>query len=212
MAAPMAQPALASGCDNDSVITVLFLAANPTDTDRLRLGEEVREIQERIRRATHGSRFSLQSQWAVRVSDLQETLLRAKPAVVHFAGHSGAGGLVLEDRSGNACVVSADALETLFRTLGEGVKCILLNACFTEEQARAMARHIPCVIGMAEAICDRAAISFAWSFYQALAFGKTIGAAFDLGLTQMRLDGLGDGHIPRLFTQEGVDATNVGLV
>jgi hypothetical protein len=33
---------------NDGAISILFLSADPTDASRLRLGEELREIQEKL--------------------------------------------------------------------------------------------------------------------------------------------------------------------
>jgi hypothetical protein len=56
-------------------IKLLFLAANPTDTDRLRLDEESRD------------QFELKTHWAVRADDLQELLMRYQPDIVHFSGH-----------------------------------------------------------------------------------------------------------------------------
>ena len=83
------------------MIKILFLAANPKDTDRLRLDEEVRDIQERLRMATLGSQFAVEQELAVRVNDLQEHLLRHQPQIVHFSGHgSRAGRIVLESQSG----------------------------------------------------------------------------------------------------------------
>jgi hypothetical protein len=43
-------------------ITRLFLAANPKHTNPLRLGEEVRTIDERVRLARQRDRFSLEQQ------------------------------------------------------------------------------------------------------------------------------------------------------
>ena len=71
----------------DKKITILFLAANPKDTDRLRLDEEVRTIDERLRLAQHRDRFNLEQQWAVRTHDILDAMLRYQPDIVHFSGH-----------------------------------------------------------------------------------------------------------------------------
>ena len=51
---------------------------------------------------------------------------------------------------------------------------MVLNACYSETQARAIAEHIDAVVGMTTAVGDQAAINFAAAFYQALGFGRTV--------------------------------------
>ena len=68
------------------MIKILFLAANPKDTNSLRLGEEVREIKERLRLAELRDEFVVEQEWAVRVTDLQGHLLHHQPHIVHFSG------------------------------------------------------------------------------------------------------------------------------
>ncbi|MEN8040976.1 MAG: hypothetical protein ABFR95_05680, partial [Actinomycetota bacterium] len=95
-------------------VTVLFWAANPVDTAQLRLDEEVRTIDERLRASEHRDRFDLRTQWAVRYSDLSEGLLRYQPEIVHFSGHGDPNGLLLfESDDGNSHTVSIDALADL---------------------------------------------------------------------------------------------------
>ncbi|MEC4815190.1 MAG: hypothetical protein SAK29_18220 [Scytonema sp. PMC 1069.18] len=50
----------------DARTTILILAANPVSTSRLRLDEEVREIEKGLRRAEHREQFKLEQKWAVR--------------------------------------------------------------------------------------------------------------------------------------------------
>ncbi|WP_166482805.1 hypothetical protein [Scytonema sp. UIC 10036] len=42
------------------------MAANPRNTSQLRLDEEVREIEEGLRRASKREQFKLKQRWAVR--------------------------------------------------------------------------------------------------------------------------------------------------
>ena len=51
-------------------ITILCLAAEPSDTARLRLGEEHRQVFEAVNRAKCGSRFEIQQIWAVSARDI----------------------------------------------------------------------------------------------------------------------------------------------
>ncbi len=197
---------------NDSPVRILFLAANPSNTDPLRLDQEVRTIDERLQSSKHRDRFQIHQHWAVRVSDLQELLLRHKPHIVHFSGHgSKSGRIVLEDEIGSATTVPSDALGNLFRILKKDVRCVVLNACFSLTQADAIADEIDCVIGMSQAIGDESAIQFAGSFYQGLGYGENIGVAFELGCNAIDLSGLGEEDKPKLLARKDVKADNIIL-
>lgn len=78
----------------------------------------------------------------------------------------------------------------------------MLNACYSVVQAEAIAAHIPYVIGMNEAIGDRAATTFALGFYRALGAGEPPEQAFLYGRTQIMLEGLPEGDRPVLFDQK----------
>jgi hypothetical protein len=168
------------------------------------LDEEAREIEEGLRRSALGARFEVKSQWAVRPRDIRRALLDYEPDIVHFSGH-GAGdeGLVFENDIGNLSVVPTDALASLFELFSEGVRCVLLNACFSEVQARAIAEHIQHVVGMQWEIGDRAAIEFAVGFYDALGAGKSVPIAHRFGCNAIRLVGLAEHGTPVLLTRLG---------
>ncbi len=187
-----------------TIIKILFLASNPTDTSPLRLDEEIRSIDQALRQSKFRDRFDLQQCWAVRVTDIQGHLLRYNPHVVHFSGHGSAlDEIVLEDDSGKSRSVTTRALSRLFSILKDTIRCVVLNACYSEKQARAISNHIDYVIGMSNSIGDSAAISFAAAFYQALGYGRDIKTAFDLGCTQIDLSNLSEQDTPKLFVKKG---------
>lgn len=187
-------------------IRILFLASSPRDIDPLQLAKEAREIEKQIRVGTLRDSFELVSQWAVRPTDLQEALLRFRPHVVHFSGHgSRSREIMLEDDSGNSTPVSRQALADLFRILKDNVRIVVLNACFSRAQAKAINRTIDFTIGTSKAVKDSAAISFAASFYRALAFSSSVRAAFDLARNELELTGSGGSKIPGLFVRPEVD-------
>jgi hypothetical protein len=191
---------LEAGENPANPIRILFLGANPSDTTRLRLDEEIRAIDHAIRQSEFRGRFDLKQHWAVRVLDLQGYLLRHAPQILHFSGHgSAAHEIILEDNQGNSQPVSARAISQLFSVLKDNIRCVLLNACYSEQQARAIAEHIDCVIGMSKAIGDEAAINFSTAFYQALGYGRDVKTAFDLGCVQIDLEGLGEENTPKLI-------------
>jgi hypothetical protein len=161
--------------------TILLLASNPKDTTRLRLDEEVREIYNGLRGAKRRDDFVLQQVWAVRSEDVRRAMLDYEPQIVHFSGHGeGENGIAFEDNDGNTQLVSTEALADFFKAFSNSVECVVLNACYSEVQALAIAEHIDFVIGMNQPIGDKAAIEFAVAFYDAVGAGKDIPFAFDL--------------------------------
>jgi hypothetical protein len=194
------------------MIKILFLGANPANTTRLALDRETREIARRLRGSTHGEQFDVVQEWAVRIGDLQEALLRHKPDIVHFSGHgSSVGEIIVEDESGAAVPIPPEALSNLFAILRGNIRCVVLNACYSEMQADLIAQHIDCVVGMTTAVRDTAAIAFSGAFYQGLGFEQSVGDAFRLGCNEVALMGLPDKDTPRLKNSAGVNPESVFL-
>ncbi|BAY50198.1 hypothetical protein SAMD00079811_78270 (plasmid) [Scytonema sp. HK-05] len=178
---------------------ILILSANPQNTSKLRLDEEVREIQAGLERAKKREQFEIITKWAIRVDDLRRALLDYEPQIVHFSGHgTGSDGLALENNSGELQLVSSQSLARLFKLFKDKVECVLLNACYSEEQALAIHQDIDCVIGMSQAVGDRAAIKFAIGFYDAIGAGRNYEDAFEFGSTSIDLEGIPESETPVL--------------
>lgn len=195
------------------VTRILFLGANPSDYVQLNLPKERHEIDRRIQTGPLRDRFELKDAWAVTAADLSTTLLRYKPAILHFSGHGLAQGeLLLNDESGRAAPVSAAALSNLFKLFAaKGLRCVVLNACYSAVQAAAMAKHVDCVIGISGEIEDRAAQAFTSGFYAGLAQGEPIQSAFDFGCLQIQLMNLPNPEQPQLLGRAGVDLDTLHL-
>lgn len=200
--------------EGDKMVKILFLGANPLNSTRLALDEEIREIEQNLRASRLRNRFEVKSRWAVRPSDLQQALLDEEPTIAHFSGHGdGAAGLAFhsDDTTKDALVTGA-ALRALFRVLKDNLRVVVLNACFSTEQATAIVEEIDFVVGMSDAIGDDAARIFAAAFYRGLAFGKSVQAAFDLGVNELQLNGfVHDEHVPVLLVRTGADARAASL-
>lgn len=195
-----------------SPIKILFLGAAPTDEVRQWLGKEVREIDRNLRESDAGRRFELVQEWAVRPTDLSKILLRHRPTIVHFSGHgTSAGELKFEDETGNARTVPVTALGRLFSILGGGVRCVVLNACYSQAQAEALREHVDCVIGMKETIEDAAAIAFASSFYLGLGHGESARTSFELGVVQIEMTGVAGADVPVLLSRTGADPNRLAF-
>ena len=190
------------------MISILFLAADPTDASRLRLGEEAREIQEKLQLSKGRENFSLHQRLSVRPADISQALLDLSPQIVHFSGHgTSAGALCLESKTGEILPVSPEALAALFEQFASQINCVILNACYSKVQAEAIAKHIKYVIGMSQAIDDKAAVAFSTGFYQAMGAGKTIEEAYKLGCVQIRLENLPEHLTPVLVQNKGYQDT-----
>jgi len=179
---------------------ILLMSANPSGTSQLRLDKEMREIKEGLRRAHMRDRFSIDRAEAVRYRDIHRAILDYKPHIIHFSGHgSGEDGLVFEDEPGQIKLVDAEALAGLFQLFADQVECVVLNACYSEYQARAIAQHIHYVVGMSQAIQDKAAIEFAVGFYDALGNGRDYEFAYKLGCQLIRMAGISENLTPQLL-------------
>jgi len=188
-------------------IKILFLAANPLDSDHLRLDEEARAIDEALRESKYRDMFELENHGAVRVEDLRKLLLRHDPHIVHFSGHGTNTHLILQHADGESRPVRGDKLADLFGALNGNTRCVVLNACYSEEQAAAIAQQIDFVIGMSDRITDTAARNFALAFYSSLGYGQTLKRAFELGCWEVDILDQDEAHKPIL--QSRIDPDTV---
>lgn len=194
------------------MIRLLILAANPRNTSPLRLGEEVREIESKLRVSSAGGGFRVQSAWAVTVDELMYQLNSFQPNIIHFSGHgTEAGQLVLEDASGESRPLSPDGVQLMFANFKQWLQVVVLNACYSDHQAKALAENADAVVGMGASIGDSAAITFAASFYRALGFGRTVEEAYSQAVASLMLEGIGNEDVPVLTHRPGVDPKQLRL-
>jgi hypothetical protein len=168
--------------------TILVLSANPEGTAVLELAREVLDIRKALGRSKLQDDFELVHRAEVQWKDFRRAIDDLQPEIVHFSGHgTGKMGIQVEEEDRTVRVVSADALARMFKSF-PCVKCVVLNACYSEEQAIAIHRHVPYVVGMSLSIGDRAAREFAEAFYDGLFAGRGYREAFELGLSGMAND------------------------
>ncbi len=192
---------------------ILFLAANPAGVHQLRLDEESREIQQKIRATKYRDTLEFVTCWAVRAEDLQQALLEHRPHIVHFSGHGSRGAeIILRDRDGRGRRVSREALSGLFSVLADRIRLVVFNACYSRPQAEAIAEHIDCAVGMTDVIEDETAIAFAAAFYRAIGFGRSIEEAFALGKSELGLLGIPGAHLPNLIFDQKADPSAIRFV
>jgi hypothetical protein len=183
-------------------LDLLMLGANPRDTARLDLDVEVRRIREKLRAATHRDRVSVEYVGALRPTDLVEIIADTTANALHFCGHATAEGVLLTTDAGQQTLVHTRTVVDLLRVkrqAGGVVRLCVLNACETEETARAVVRHVDCAVGMSDAVPDRAALDFSTALYRHLAEGRSVHHAFELARITLEAASVPGAHIPRLL-------------
>lgn len=164
---------------------ILFLAASPIGEVRVRFDLESREI---ISQLQNSGRFDFVPRIAVRARDIVEAIMSERPFIVHFSGHGTTHSeICVEDNNGNTVPIGTRALTDLFK-LTSTIRCVILNACYSENQAFAISKHIDYVIGMTDEIHDTQAINFSVGFYRAIGSGNSIVRAHEFGCLQIGLE------------------------
>jgi nucleoside phosphorylase len=120
-------------------------------------------------------------------------------------------GLFFQSPEGDAQFVTAAALEQTFGAAGASVKLVVLNACYSDDQAEVLVAHVGCVVGMGGSITDDAARNFAIGFYGGLGEGESVAAAYQQGRAAISLEGLREADRPQLKARGGVDASQIIL-
>jgi hypothetical protein len=211
---------------------VLFLAANPHNTNHLALADECAAVERELRMSAHRDDFEFHSKWAVTVDEMARHLSELAPTVIHFSGHGGpidpaavdmsrehvvprsvadVGGIHLHDERGGSQFVSARELGTVIQSAGARARILVLNACYTDVQADELCAAVDCVVGMTGTIQDAAARSFASSFYRALSNRCSVHAALEQATARLAAKQLPEDGVPRCRTRASVDASQIML-
>jgi WD40 repeat protein len=165
---------------------VLFAFANDREDPALYL-RNLPEEQRRVREALTAAEQSGLCETVVRSNATAAEVLdvfldaryRDRVAIFHFGGHAGSGELLFESPEGAPRIVHAAGLA---RFLGEqrGLALVFLNGCSTQAQTKGLlAAGVPAVVATSQDILDSVATELSARFYQALASGAPLRAAFE---------------------------------
>lgn len=194
-------------------ITVLFMAANPTDTPQLRLDEEARLIQEKIRLSEYRDSVQFESRWATRSSDILQAINETNPTIVQFSGHGAqTGELALLNPDGSTKIVTKEAITMAMATASDTIRLVVFNACFSKSQAENVVEHIEAAIGMSDSIRDDTAYTFAAQLYSSIGFGRSLQTSFNQAIAELLLEGIPGENIPQIYARDDVDLNDVILV
>lgn len=184
---------------------ILFVAANPLDTGRLALDEEMRAIQRKVAASPHNDRIEFVAVWAARPDDLLQAINEHRPTVIHFVGHASARGLIAVGKNRRARLIVNEALLRLLALeTASSVRLVMLNACYSADLAEQIERNGGCAVGMSERLDDEAAAAFSSSFFRAIGFGATIREALEQGCASILLEGFDGAKDVRLHGDDRV--------
>lgn len=194
-------------------ITVLFLSANPVGTQPLRLDEEARLIQEKIRLSEYRDSVHFESRWAIRAADILQAINETNPTIVHFSGHGAdTGELLLQNPDGSIKLVTKEAITAAMATASDTIRLVVFNACFSEIQAQSVVSQIEAAIGMSTSIGDEAACVFAAQLYSSIGFGHSLQSSFNQARAMLMLEGIPEESTPKLYVRNDSDPNNIILV
>ncbi|MEM7130872.1 MAG: CHAT domain-containing protein [Chloroflexota bacterium] len=184
----------------DQPIKILYLSANPLETEDLRIAEEIRAIDQAMQLSAYRERYQILTHGAVQIDDLQPLLMRHSPHIVHFSGHgTESSELILQNAQSQRVIVPSQALSKLFHLLRDNIECVVLSACYSASQAQSIVAHIDVVIGMSDLVSNEVAKTFATAFYRALGYQRSYQDAFRLGIAEIDLHGLAEIEQPILL-------------
>ena len=211
---PTNTPSVSHAIENDK-LKILMLTANPAGTTKMNLDKEHSKIAEKLQ--DKQDKFNLSVKKAINRTEFKELTEMAKPSILHFSGHGAKdsnavrsqnqdantrdigripidlGGIIVqnEDKSGYE-VLDTRKIDALFEYFKDefSLKAVILNACYSEEQAKVIAQYVPYVIGTTKAIVDDHAIAFSVGFYFKLAESQLdFERSYKSGRTEAKLAG-----------------------
>jgi hypothetical protein len=176
-----------------------FMVAEESDEARARMAHEYKAVEG----ALAAAQTRLIRPWGqTYVPDFKFVLRRDSPGdaeypIVHIVGvPQGVDALMVGGKRAER--VDPSELAATFRRDAGQVECVVLSACFSDEQAVAIADYVPYVIGI-HAEIGIASTSFAVDFYKSLNAGRSIVEAHEIGCNRVRLEGVPERLLPELM-------------
>jgi tetratricopeptide (TPR) repeat protein len=169
---------------------ILMLSANPDNNEISRRRAEVKEIRNALGRANNsdGQRFDLEERLTTSATDISQEILEVKPYIINISGHeNGIEGVTLQTNpTNNTSIKSEELIADLFKHHAENIKCIILNGCYSESQAREIIKHIEFIIGISQDPQSEFAITFLDEFYYFLGTSRSIKDSYNAGCNKLQ--------------------------
>lgn len=210
-------------------LRVLYLTANPEATEEtvttpdgteqrfgtwLRVDQEVRQVRQALRGSKYRDLVQVDHAPAATVNDLLDGLNDYRPHIVHFSGHAGADGVLMENDAGDedGADVTFELLARILGATDEPPRLLVINACESLAGADDLLQTVPALIGMSDTIDDTSAIVFASAFYSAVASAQSLASALEQAKVRMLAAALDGSDLPELRVRDDVDPAALVLV
>lgn len=170
--------------------TILFIAANPNNTNQTEAGTESKMIQIAIDMGHLGDQYELKIFFASSINDLVRLLQVHEPVIIHLSMHGSEKGIMLQGDFGTAQALSPTQLAKFFAILNKrskALECVVLNACSSHEHAKALVEYVSIAIGMNDDIPVEAGIKYTEYFYNSLLTGSDYRIAHETAVFQLEL-------------------------
>ncbi len=199
-------------------LKLLFLASHPKNSGEIQLEGDLHSLQRAIDTTRSEERFWLRFLWGPSPADLIDNLSSFKPDIVHFSGHGrqatgdSDSAIVLTGRASEAAVLSEQKLLSLFRGLREDrPQLLFLASCWGLDIARAATSFVKCAVGCPQNLNDKVAVGFIHGFYSAIASGRSLRDAYNIGQAGIP-DGTPFDRSPMIECSPDVDPSNLILL
>ncbi|MFD9268053.1 CHAT domain-containing protein [Streptomyces goshikiensis] len=176
-------------------------AASPRVAGSPDAGAEYREIQRSVEGSQYRHAVTLDCLPAARLADLSDRLIKEVPAVLHFSarGTPDGGGLrFLTGDGADAPVRDRGLSDLLGQFVAEGLRLVVLGACWSSELAELLAVAVPCVIGTAGPIGDQDCRTYSRTLYSSLAHGRSVGQSHAIARATTEASGADPDYLPSL--------------
>ena len=153
---------------------ILFIAANPNNYEVIEWEQEHKAITKILK----NSQYEVSSVLARATASDLDHYEKDKFWLIHFSGHGCEGGkLVFEDDNRKGFIMRKDDFLNWISTMN-GLKCVFLSACETDELAAEIEGMVDYAIGFKETILNEDAIEFCKAFYESLIQFETVPFAY----------------------------------
>lgn len=170
----------------------LVLSANPLETTRLRIDQEIRELHSIFK---YSNNYQLLISLATRANEIDQIILESTPEILHLIVHAipvlnpdgrNIAAFCFEDDQGKSILINGKRLAE-FLKIFPSIKLVLINTCYSNEVAYQLSEFIPYAIGFNDSATDTVCIAFARSFYIALLSKQDIEFAYNFAITACSL-------------------------
>lgn len=174
---------------------VLILPANPRNRLIERTTSEIKKIQkslEKVEMEIYRNRKEPNFESPIIKEDIQasfllQTLSSIEPDIIHISGHEdGIQKLAIKENVRHKETSNvAKLIGGLFESSPKNTECIILSGCYSEDQAKEIAKYIKYVIGIDKEVNEEIILEFLDSFYYQVGRTRSIKESYKAASNQI---------------------------